>query len=108
MRYTFETSHRNNKYEIKVTLQDNTFGAPTSSTQIISALDNNPNKFGANNDIKSLLHKTLNDMRLTVNERTEAEEDINLFLNYLSLNDSEVIDGTKIMGLSKEFTLINE
>ncbi len=92
MKYIFETSTNGNKYQIKITVQDNKLNTSNSNSYTIFAIGDQSNDFGIGNNIESLLPKIVNNIRLTVSERTEAEGDIKKFLNYLSLKEADVAD----------------
>lgn len=89
MKYIFEVNRlEGNTTEISVSIQDkNTNLTPR---HIISASDENPTFFGAGNSVDSVLKFLLDDVRLTVSERIDAEANMKAFLDYIKLNEDDV------------------
>lgn len=81
MRYVFETSDRNGKYEIKITLSDNRGVLSTNSVWHLIELDeSNPI---LTEECPEILHNLLDNLRFSVSERKLAESDMNMFLAFL-------------------------
>jgi len=77
MKYTFETQrNENGDFGITVQLSDGKFNQIRNTNEAV-IFD------FKNNDVNTVLKNMLNDIRLTVAEREEAEKDLKEFVNYL-------------------------
>lgn len=94
MRYVFEVNRlANQATEIRISLQDKSNNL--TPWHVISAEDKNPTYFGAGNNIEAVLKMLLDDVRLTVSERIDAEYNLGDFLRYIKLNADDVVKTAK-------------
>lgn len=83
MKYIFDVDERNNKFSIRVEIQKgNAFNANASS--IIECSEEQPN-WGK--DLELMLQELIDNMRLTVQERTEARRNANILIEYLKYSN---------------------
>jgi len=83
MKYIFDVDERNNKFSIRVEIQKgNAFNANASS--IVECSEEQPN-WGK--DLELMLQELIDNMRLTVNERTEARRNANILIEYLKYSN---------------------
>jgi len=83
MKYIFDVDERNNKFSIKVEiLKGNAFNA--NSSTIIECSEEKPN-WGK--DLELLISELIDNMRLTVQERTEARRNANILIEYLKYSN---------------------
>ena len=102
MRYTFETSNRNGKQSINVSISL-IGGFSASASHIIEKHDEQPTW---DEHIIEVLGNLIDNMRLTVKERTEALEDAKNFVDYLLNTNYETDEPEKELIL--EDTMTNE
>lgn len=94
MRYIFDVNRVNGEAtEIRMSIQDKT-GVATP-WHVVESHDKNPTFVGAGNNIEAALKSLLDDVRLTVSERIDAEYNLNDFLTYLKLNADDVVKTAK-------------
>lgn len=83
MKYIFDVDERNNKFSIRVEIQNgNAFNANASS--IIECSEEKPYW---DKDLELMFQDLINNMRLTVNERTEARRNANILIEYLKYSN---------------------
>lgn len=83
MKYIFDVDERNNKFSIKVEIfNGNAFNANASS--IIECSEEKPD-WGK--DLELLISELIDNMRLTVKERTEARRNANILIEYLKYSN---------------------
>jgi hypothetical protein len=83
MKYIFDVDERNNKFSIRVEIQKgNAFNANASS--IVECSEEQPN-WGK--DLELMLQELIDNMRLTVQERTEVYKNSNILVEYLKYSN---------------------
>ena len=83
MKYIFDVDERNNKFSIRIEIQKgNAFNANASS--IVECSEEKPNW---DKDLELMLQELIDNMRLTVNERTEARRNANILIEYLKYSN---------------------
>ena len=106
MKYIFDVDERNNKFSIRVEVQKgNAFNANASS--IVECSEEQPN-WGK--DLELMLQELIDNMRLTVQERTEARRNANILIEYLKYsnpvvpeqNDQMIVDDGNPVVLVKD------
>lgn len=94
MRYIFDVNRVNGEAtEIRMSIQDKT--GVSTPWHVIESQDKNPTFVGAGNNVDAALKCLLDDVRLTVSERIDAEHNLNDFLTYLKLNADDVVKTAK-------------
>lgn len=88
MKFTFETSYRNNKYEIKITAGE---GMSLQNAGAIITIGHNDSYISSDKQIENAIKTLLDNTRYTVKERQEAEIEANRFIAYLK-NDIKGIN----------------
>lgn len=83
MKYTFDVDERNNKFEIRLEITK-TGGYSSSAAKTIECSETNPNW---NIPLEKLLVDIIDNMRLTVQERTEVYKNSNILVEYLKYNN---------------------
>ena len=83
MKYIFDVDERNNKFSIRVEIQKgNAFNASASS--IVECSEEKPNW---DKDLELMLQELIDNMRLTVQERTDARRNSNILIEYLKYSN---------------------
>lgn len=94
MRYVFEVNSLNGKStEIRMCLQDKSNNL--TPWHVVVADYTNPTYFGSGNNIEAVFKRLLDDVRLTVSERIDAEYNLGDFLRYIHLNADDVVKTEK-------------
>lgn len=83
MKYTFDVDERNNKFEIRLEITK-TGGYSSSAAKTIECSEANPNW---NVSLEKLLVDIIDNMRLTVQERTEVYKNSNILVEYLKYSN---------------------
>ena len=79
MKYTFDVDERNNKFEIRLEITK-TGGYASTAAKTIECSEFNPNWTAS---LEKLLADIIDNMRLTVQERTEVYKNSNILVQYL-------------------------
>ena len=79
MKYTFDVDERNNKFEIRLEITK-TGGYTSTAAKTIECSEYNPNWTAS---LEKLLADIIDNMRLTVQERTEVYKNSNILVQYL-------------------------
>jgi len=104
MKYIFDVDERNNKFSIRVEIQKgNAFNANASS--IIECSEEKPNW---DIDLEILLKNIIDNMRLTVQERTEARRNANILIEYLKYSNPVVPEQKMIVENKDSAVLIKD
>lgn len=88
MKFTFETSYKNNKYEIKLTAGE---GKSLQNAVEVITIGYNDSYISPDKQIENVIKTLLDNTRYTVKERQEAEIEANRFISYLK-NDIKGIN----------------
>lgn len=104
MKYTFETSNRNNKYEITISVGDG-----LQASKALISFNSFETFLEENKSIRSALKTILDNTRFTVKERIAAEEDVEKFVGYLNGDLSAISpSGQGIIGDQHNLEMILE
>ena len=82
MKYIFDVDERNGKREIRLEITKNS-GFGSSAYNIIECSNDNSNW---SMNLESLLTSVIDNMRLTVNERSEVRDNSHILIDYLKNN----------------------
>lgn len=82
MKYIFDVDERNGKREIRLEITKNS-GFGSNAYNIIECSDDNQNW---TMNLESLFTSVINNMRLTVNERSEVRDNSQILIDYLKKN----------------------
>lgn len=88
MKFTFETSYKNNKYEIKLTAGE---GMSLQNAVTVITIGHNDSHISSDQQVENAIKTLLDNTRYTVKERQEAEIEANRFIAYLK-NDIKGIN----------------
>lgn len=91
MRYIFDVNEKNNKFEIKFTIQE--ANSPMNSQWHIISADASENPEW-NMECPQVLKLLLDNLRFSVSERIDAEHNLSILLSYLYGNLMKAIDNT--------------
>lgn len=83
MKYTFDVDERNNKFEIRLEVTK-TGGYNSSAAKVVECSEFNPNWTVS---LEKLLVDIIDNMRLTVQERTEVYKNSNILIEYLKYSN---------------------
>lgn len=81
MRYIFDTSIRNGKFEIKFTVGESPQFGQNSATHTIDIDETENPKWPV--ECPEVLKALIDNLRFSVKERTDAERDFNMFMSFL-------------------------
>ena len=91
MRYTFDVNEKNNKFEIKFTIQE--LNSPMNSQFHTISVDASENPEWPM-ECPQVLKLLLDNLRFSVSERIDAEHNLSILLSYLYGNLMKAIDNT--------------
>lgn len=80
MRYVFETSKNGDEFTIKFTVGENASAFSNSAQHFLTISGENPQW---NAECPEILKSLVDNLRFSVSERKNAEQDLNMFLGFL-------------------------
>ena len=105
MKFTFETSYKNNKYEIKLTVSNSMSLQTASKTITIYSRDRD---ISVNNQIENAIKSVLDNTRFTVQERHDAEIEAQRFIGFLKNDINAINPDVNANAISDEIASIFE
>lgn len=105
MKFTFETSYKNNKYEIKLTAGE---GMSLQNAVEVITIGYNDSYISPDKQIENVIKTLLDNTRYTVKERQEAEIEANRFIAYLKNDIKGINPHIKQINISDDIVEIFE
>ena len=105
MKFTFETSYKNNKYEIKLTTGE---GMSLQNASAVITIGYNDSYISSDKQIENAIKTLLDNTRYTVKERQEAEIEANRFIAYLKNDIKGINPHIKQINISDDIVEIFE